>query len=61
MINWICLPCAKRAGSKIPDGHMPTWHIYTCDVCKQSRVSVTEPRDFRPRPDQKQAIKGAQP
>lgn len=49
-MNWICQHCAAERGSHIPEGHLATWHIGTCDVCRQ-QVVVTQPRDFRPRPD----------
>lgn len=49
-MDWICIDCADARGCRIPSGHMATWHMGTCDVCGQ-RGLVTEPRDFRPRPD----------
>lgn len=48
--RWICSECAAARGSRVPDGHLPTWHVDTCDWCRQEKA-VTEPRDFRPRPD----------
>lgn len=49
-MNWICPHCAAERGSHIHEGHLATWHLGTCDVCRQ-QVVVTQPRDFRPRPD----------
>ncbi len=49
-MQWICSACARRRGSAVPEGHQPTWHVGACDVCRQVRP-VTEPRDFRPRPE----------
>ena len=46
----ICIDCAEARGCRIPEGHMATWDMGTCDVCGQ-RTIVTEPRDFWPRPD----------
>lgn len=51
-MDWICIDCAEARGCRIPSGHMATWHMGTCDACGQ-RELVTEPRDFRPRPDYK--------
>ena len=49
-MNWICCDCAEKIGSRIPDGHIATFHMDRCDACGETK-SVTEPRDFRPRPD----------
>ncbi len=49
-MQWICSACARRRGSTVPEGHLATWHVGACDVCRQVRP-VTEPRDFRPRPE----------
>ena len=49
-MQWICFDCAESAGSKIPEGHFFTCHMDTCDACGKWK-EVTEPRDFRPRPD----------
>lgn len=49
-MQWICLECAAIKQSLVPIGHQPTWNDGTCDVCKVKKW-VTEPRDFRPRPD----------
>lgn len=49
-IGWICFDCAEAVGSRVPEGHLCTVHVGTCDVCGKN-VAVTEPRDFRPRPD----------
>ncbi len=43
---WVCTPCAKAAGGRMPDGHVATFHEGTCCVCKKQAV-VTEPRDYR--------------
>ena len=49
-MNKICVECAAKKGSfRIPN-HLSSFNIETCDVCKQVKP-VTEPRDFRPRPD----------
>ena len=51
--DWICNACGMQHGKWYVDGnyigpkhHYATYHINTCDVCKQKDVSVTEPRDF---------------
>lgn len=43
--TWVCFECAQKVGGKFPEGHLATWHIDICDVCKETK-SVTEPRDF---------------
>lgn len=50
-LEWVCRECAAAQGGKVPDGHMPTWHIDRCGICEESKP-VTEPRDFRPRSQQ---------
>ena len=41
----VCASCAEKAGGRVPDGHMPTYHYGICDVCGVLRA-VTAPRDF---------------
>ena len=43
--DWVCLKCATERGAKIPNGHIPTWHIGFCELCKEV-MEVTAPRDF---------------
>jgi hypothetical protein len=43
--NWICLDCAKKRGARIPVGHLATFNLFKCDICKEIK-EVTEPRDF---------------
>jgi len=42
---WICVACAVKSGATAIPGHLATYHIDTCGVCKKE-VTVTEPRDF---------------
>ncbi len=49
-MNWICHECAEKRGSRLPAGHIATFHAGWCDA-GQHEAFVTEPRDFRPRPD----------
>lgn len=44
--TWICVPCALKAGAKVINGHVATFHEDKCGVCGK-KVTVTEPRDFR--------------
>jgi hypothetical protein len=43
--DWVCIPCAKARGARVPDGHIYTSHIGICGICG-FEVEVTEPRDF---------------
>ncbi len=45
-ISWICSECAKKKGWWMSKGHLATYHMNTCDVCREMRA-VTEPRDYR--------------
>ena len=42
---WLCLKCGNRYGRGMPIGHISTWHLGQCGICKR-HISVTEPRDF---------------
>lgn len=44
--SWTCHECAIKAGGKVVEGHLATWHYGTCDVCNDKK-GVTEPRDYR--------------
>jgi hypothetical protein len=43
-VSWVCVDCGLANGTRKPIG--ATWHFGTCDLCGNSWVSVTEPRDF---------------
>lgn len=43
--DWVCLPCATKRGARIPKGHIPTWNVNFCGICR-ALVEVTAPRDF---------------
>jgi hypothetical protein len=43
--EWICHACATELKGRIPTGHIVTWHLGTCGVCK-NEISVTEPRGY---------------
>lgn len=58
MIVWICNRCAEKAGGRIPDGHIATWHWDICDACGK-RKPCTQPRDFQPRPDRDSVMRSA--
>jgi hypothetical protein len=47
--DWICAGCAALQGARIPEDHVASWHMGQCDWCGETK-SVTEPREFRPRP-----------
>ena len=42
-MNYICLPCGKKLGNKVPAN--ATWHAGVCDECGEKGY-LTEPRDF---------------
>lgn len=42
---FICEPCAEDLGREVPEGHMPTWNVNECEVCKEVK-EVTQFRDF---------------
>lgn len=44
--RWICDDCAKKKGGKEVLGHLATYHVGRCGVCKENK-NVTEPRDFK--------------
>jgi len=46
MSIWVCNSCALKYGCVMPDGHIATFHIDTCDVCGKEGVEVTEDRDY---------------
>lgn len=43
--QWVCTICAEKAGGKVPEGHLHTWHNGICPCCGHVRV-ITQPRDF---------------
>ena len=43
---WVCSNCALKYDSKMPDGHIATFHMDTCDVCGTENAEVTEDRDY---------------
>lgn len=43
--DWVCFDCAIKAGGKMPEGHLATFHVGVCDVCFDKKI-VTEPRDY---------------
>jgi hypothetical protein len=50
---WVCHMCGMQHGNWYqaeeyigPLNHCSTWHTGTCDVCKDVKVPVTEPRDY---------------
>lgn len=42
---WICSDCGERLGRKPEGNPYATWHMDTCDICRDAKA-VTEPRDF---------------
>lgn len=51
--DWICHECGCLYGRWYEDGlyvgprlHCATYHEGSCDVCKKSKIPVTEPRDY---------------
>lgn len=42
--DWVCENCIKERGARIPEWHLPTFHLGICDLCKTEQW-VTEPRD----------------
>jgi hypothetical protein len=42
--SWCCSDCGNLYG-KYPKGHMSTWHVGKCDICRRSKP-ITEARDF---------------
>ena len=51
--NWVCYDCGVKHGRWYqgsvylgPSHHCSTNHMGTCDVCNETNVSVTEPRDY---------------
>ena len=56
-MKWVCMDCVDRLGSKAVQGHVSTWHTGVCDFCQKFNIAVTEPRDFRPRPDERKKRK----
>lgn len=51
-INWVCDTCGIKygkwyqPGATAPKMHCATYHMDVCDVCNNSNVPVTEPRDY---------------
>lgn len=43
---WVCHECGDKYGD-MPDDHVYTIHMDTCDVCGEEKTFVTEPRDYR--------------
>lgn len=43
--KWVCDPCGKNASTK-GQSMTSTFHIGICEVCDQTNVPVTEPRDY---------------
>lgn len=50
---WICDECGKKYGTWYasgaytgPSSHCATYHLGKCDVCKDTDIPVTEPRDY---------------
>lgn len=41
----ICLGCAGLLAGKMMENHRVTFHIGTCDCCKQEKA-VAQPRDY---------------
>ncbi len=48
-IIWICNDCAKEKNWSMNEGHLATFHVGRCDICKEEKA-VTEPRDYRNKP-----------
>jgi hypothetical protein len=46
MSIWVCGQCAMKYECSMPNGHIATFHIDTCDVCGKEDVEVTEDRDY---------------
>lgn len=51
--QWICDACGQNFGTWYKKGtyvgpphHYATYHEGSCDLCKQEKVPVTEPRDY---------------
>ena len=51
--TWICDHCGMKYGKWYltdtytgPSAHCATYHQGKCDICKESDIPVTEPRDF---------------
>jgi hypothetical protein len=42
--DWVCEDCIFERGARIPEGHLPTFHIGICGICGGTK-EVTEPRD----------------
>ena len=43
--DWVCSDCGNAAGPGMPSGHIATFHIGVCGVCRLEK-QVTQPRDF---------------
>lgn len=44
-VAWVCGSCAYELGAGWHPGHLATFHVDECGVCKRQRA-VTEPRDY---------------
>lgn len=44
-VAWICGSCVADLGGGTATGHLATFHVGECGVCKRQRA-VTEPRDY---------------
>ena len=51
--EWICDSCGQDHGTWYKKGvytgpphHYPTYHMGTCQICGQTDVAVTQPRDY---------------
>lgn len=51
--TWICDKCGHKYGTWYttgaytgPPSHCATYHYGKCDICKDTDVAVTEPRDY---------------